>query len=257
MGFIIRKYIMQKNPVVKVALVTGAARRIGAEIARTLHHAGLNIVLHYHSSGEEAKLLCEQFNQVREHSAVAIRAELQEVDSINALMAQAGKAWGRLDVLVNNASRFYKTPVGKITEFAWDDLMNSNLKAPFFLSQAAAPLLADAQGCIINITDIHADTPLRDYSIYCISKSGLVMMTKVLAKELGPRVRVNAIAPGSVMWPEGENTLSEENKLKIVRGTALHRLGHPEDIARAVLFFVCDADYITGQVLVVDGGRTL
>lgn len=249
---------MQKKPLAsKVALVTGGARRIGAEIARTLHHAGMNIVLHYNSSEEEAIRLCEQFNQHRDHSAVAIHANLEELENGSALIAQAVDVWDRLDVLVNNASRFYRTAIGKVTEYAWDDLMNSNLKAPFFLSQAAGPYLAASEGCIVNITDIHGESPLRDYSVYCISKSGLVMMTKILAKELGPLIRVNAVAPGSILWPEGENTLSNEDKQKIISQTILRRPGSPEDIAKAVLFFVRDANYITGQVLRVEGGRLL
>lgn len=249
---------MQKNlSEVKVALVTGSARRIGAEIARTLHGIGMNIVLHYNVSEDDAQQLCEHFNQLREGSAIALQADLQAADSEQFLIDQAVKAWGRLDVLINNASRFYRTAIGKVTEFEWNDLMSSNLKAPFFLSQAAAPLLAKTRGCIINITDIHADKPLRDYTVYCMSKSGLVMMTKALAKELGPTVRVNAIAPGSIAWPEGENALPEATKQKIIHETALQRSGSPQDIAKAVLFFVRDADYITGQILMVDGGRTL
>jgi len=249
---------MQKNPLAsKVALVTGGARRIGAEISRTLHAAGMNIVLHYNASEEEAVSLCHQLNKIRQHSAVAVRANLQEEESEKALIQQASQAWERLDVLVNNASRFYSTTLGKVTEYAWDDLMNSNLRAPFFLAQAAAPYLAAAQGSIVNITDIHAERPLLDYSVYCISKSGLLMMTKALAKELGPLVRVNAVAPGAIMWPEGKSTLSEEEKQRIIGQTCLQRPGGPEDIAKAVLFFVRDADYITGQVLDVDGGRVL
>jgi pteridine reductase len=254
----IRKNTMQKNPLAsKVALVTGAARRIGAGIARTLHDAGMNIVLHYNASEEEAIQLCEQFNQQRKHSAVVIYAELQEGESEKALIHQAAETWGRLDVLVNNASRFYRTQIGEITEYAWNDLLNSNLKAPFFLAQSAAPFLAANQGTIINIIDIHAERPMDDYSVYCISKSGLLMMTKVLAKELGPRVRVNAVSPGSILWPEGENTLSDAEKQKIIGRTSLLRLGSTADIAKAVLFFVRDADYVTGQVLCVDGGRML
>ncbi|VVC76756.1 3-oxoacyl-[acyl-carrier-protein] reductase FabG [Aquicella siphonis] len=247
---------MQKNPLAsKVALVTGSARRIGAEIARTLHQAGMNIVLHYNLSEEGALGLCQQLNHIREHSAVTLRADLLEAESEKILIQQALDAWGRLDALVNNASRFYSTPIGEVTEYAWDDLMNSNLKAPFFLCQAAASALAAVQGCIVNITDIHAERPLRNYSVYCISKSGLLMMTRLLAKELGPRVRVNAVAPGAILWPEGKNTLSEEEKAKIVDQTALQRAGSPEDIAKAVLFFIRDAGYVTGQVLDVDGGR--
>lgn len=249
---------MQKNPLAsKVALVTGAARRVGAEIVRTLHDEGMNIVLHYNASEEEALQLCDTLNHKRHHSAVAVRADLLSPESEAVLVDQAIRTWGRLDVLVNNASRFYRTALGKVTEYAWDDLMSSNLKAPFFLAQAAAPYLAASEGTIINITDIHAEHPLRDYSVYCISKSGLLMMTRVLAKELGPKVRVNAVAPGPVLWPEGDNALLEEEKKAIIENTLLHRAGSAEDIAKAVLFFVRDAGYVTGQVLNVDGGRTV
>lgn len=249
---------MQKNPLTaKVALITGAARRIGAEIARTLHNAGMNIVIHYNSSEAEALELCAQLNQKRPHSVVAVRAELDQPENEKALIQQAVAAWGRLDVLINNASRFYRTPIGEVTEFAWEDLMNSNIKAPFFLSQAAAPHLSEQKGCIVNITDLHGERPLRDYSVYCISKSGLLMLTKILAKELGPSVRVNAVSPGAILWPEGKNSLSDKDKQKIIDGTALHRSGGPEDIAKAVLFFVRDAEYVTGQVVTVDGGRMI
>lgn len=249
---------MQKNPLAaKVALVTGAARRIGAEIVKTLHQAGMNIVLHYNSSEDEAISLLEQLNQQRNHSAVAIRADLQLPESEQMLVEQAVKVWRRLDVLVNNASRFYRTSFGKVTEYAWDDLVNSNLKSAFFLAQAAAPHLAEHSGSIINIADVHGERPLRDYSVYCISKSGLVMMTKSLAKELGPQIRVNAIAPGTILWPEGKNTLSDEAKQKIIRQTALQRSGDPSDIAKTVLFLVRDGEYITGQIIAVDGGRSL
>lgn len=249
---------MQKHPLTsKVALVTGAARRIGAAIARSLHHNGMNVALHYNASEEDATMLCEQLNQLRPHSAVALHGNLLEPQSEQALMRQVVAVWNRLDVLVNNASRFYRTPVGEVTEFAWDDLIKSNLKAPFFLAQAAAPLLAQQQGVIINIADVHGERPMRDYAVYCISKSGMLMMTKALAKELGPRVRVNAISPGAILWPEGENSLSEADKQKIISRTLLERSGRPEDIAKAVLFFVRDADYVTGQVLAVDGGRLL
>jgi pteridine reductase len=242
---------------VKVALVTGAARRIGAEISRVLHDAGMNIVLHYNASEEEAMDLCEQLNQKRANSAVIMGAELQEAESDQILVERAAKVWGRLDTLVNNASRFYRTEMGKVTEYAWDDLMACNFKAPFFLAQAAAPYIAKHKGCIVNITDIHAERPLSDYSVYCLSKTGLFMMTKVLAKELGPDVRVNAVAPGSIVWPEGDNKLSNEDKQKIVKRTALQRSGSPKDIADTVLFLVQGAEYITGQVIDVDGGRNI
>ena len=249
---------MQKNPsVAKVALITGAARRIGAEIAQTLHDAGMNIVLHYHVCEEEAASLCKRFNQKRERSAVAICADLEEPEIEKTLIQKALEPWKRLDVLINNASRFYRTPFGEITDFAFDDLMKINLKAPFLLAQAAAPALTKHGGCIINILDTHIDRPLRHYSIYCISKSALAMATTVLAKELGPKVRVNGIAPGAILWPEGENTLSQEAKDKIIAKTTLLRVGLPEDVAKAVLFFVCDANYATGQILSIDGGRML
>lgn len=249
---------MQKNTLNgKAVLITGAARRIGAEIARLLHEFEMNIVLHYNASEEEAIDLCEQLNNEREHSAIAIQADLQGLESEKALIQQAVKAWGRLDVLVNNASRFYRTHFNKITEYAWDDLMNSNLKAPFFLSQAAAPYLAEHHGCIINIGDINAERPLRDYSVYCISKAGMVNLTKVLAKELGPHVRVNAVSPGAVLWPEGENKLTDEEKKMVIERTSLLKHGDPNDIAKAVLFFIKDANYVTGQILNVDGGRLL
>lgn len=248
---------MQKNPLTsKVALITGAARRIGAEIARTLHDNGMNVVLHYNLSEDEAESLCSQLNEKRSKSAVAIHADLQEIESEKVLVQRAVEVWGRLDVLVNNASRFYRTAIGKVTDYAWEDLINSNLKAPFFLAQAAAPALALTQGCIVNITDIHAERPLREYSVYCISKSGLLMMTRALAKELGPLVRVNAVAPGAILWPEGENALSEAEKQKIVDQTLLQRAGGPQDIAKAVLFFVRDGEYVSGQVLNIDGGRS-
>ncbi len=249
---------METKPLTgKVALVTGAARRVGASIALQLHKEGMNLVLHYHASEGEAKSLCEQLNQERPQSAIVLRADLSAAESEKILIQHAASAWGRLDVIINNASRFYRTVIGKVTEYEWDDLMSSNLKAPFFLAQAALPYLAKTEGCIINIVDIHATRPLHDYSIYCISKSGLVMATKILAKELGPAIRVNAIAPGAILWPEGENALSEEDKQKIIGHTALHRSGTPADIAKAVLFFVRDGDYITGQVLGIDGGRML
>lgn len=249
---------MKKEPLSgKVALVTGAARRIGAETARTLHQAGMNIVLHYNASEEDAIKLCDELCRERERSAVVCRADLQEAQNEQALVQKAADAWGRLDVLVNNASRFYRTTMGEVTEYAWDDLMNSNLKAPFFLSQAAMPFLKKSKGCIVNITDLHAERPLKDYSVYCLSKSGLMMLTKVLAKELGPDVRVNSVAPGAIMWPEGKNTLTEDEKVKIIERTILKRPGTAEDIAKAVLYFVRDADYVTGHMLHVDGGRAL
>ncbi|HEX4045313.1 MAG TPA: pteridine reductase [Gammaproteobacteria bacterium] len=241
----------------KVALVTGAARRVGAEIARVLHQAGMRVALHYHTSETAARLLCEQFNQQRPQSALAIAADLQAADSENKLIQQVIDQWQRLDVLVNNASQFYPTPLAEVTSATWEALLHSNVKAPFFLAQAAAPFLAAQQGSIINITDIHAERPLKAYSVYCISKAALLMATKALAKELAPNVRVNAVAPGAVCWPEGDNALSSTEQQKIIDRTLLARAGSPSDIAKAVLFFVRDADYVTGQILSVDGGRSV
>lgn len=241
----------------KIALITGAARRIGANIARTLHAAGINVILHYFSSQAEAETLAAELNDQRPHSAVALSADLLEIAGLESFIKECVGVWGRLDILVNNASRFYKTTIGTATQENWEDLLTVNLKAPFFLCQAAAPHLAKQQGCIVNITDIHADKPLNDYSVYCISKAGLVMLTKSLARELAPAVRVNAVAPGATLWPEGENSLSMEIKQRIINQTALKKAGNAEYISQAVLFLVQQADYITGQVLVVDGGRLL
>lgn len=241
----------------KVALITGAARRIGATIARVLHQSGMNVLVHYYTSQDEAEQLCGELNALRDNSAVAVQADLSVMTNASLLIERSFQVWGRLDVLVNNASRFYKTFTGEVTESHWDDLLANNVKAPFFLCQAAAPYLREQQGCIVNITDIHAERPVSDYPVYCISKAGLVMLTKALAKELGPDIRVNAVSPGAIAWPEGENSLSEELKQKIVDRTTLGRGGEPLDIAKAVLYFVRDAEYVTGQILGVDGGRSL
>lgn len=240
----------------KVALITGAARRIGAEISRVLHDAGMNVVLHYNTSESEGIRLCEELNQRRENSAKVLRADLQHTDG-KTLIAEAVSHWNELHALINNASRYYRTYIGKVDHGSWDDMINSNVKAPFFLSQSAAPYLARQQGSIVNLTDIQAALPLKDYGVYGISKGALISMTKVLAKELAPNVRVNAISPGAVLWPEGENTLSEQEKQNIIGLTSLSRVGTPLDIAKAVLFLVRDADYISGQVISVDGGRLL
>lgn len=241
----------------KVALITGAARRIGAAVADTLHDAGMRVVLHYNASEEEAQQLCARLNQKRPESAVTIQADLLEPEIDKSMIQQAHQVWGRLDLLVNNASRFYRTHFGKVTEYAWDDLMISNLRAPFFLSQAAVPYLLETKGRIINISDIHAWRPMRNYSVYCISKTGLLMLTRALAKELAPDIMVNAIAPGAIVWPEGDNTLSSEEKESIINKTPLGRSGSAEDVARVALFLARDADFMTGEVLAVDGGRHL
>lgn len=241
----------------KVGMITGAARRIGAAVAEALHADGMNVVLHYNASEDEANELSTRLNQIRPNSAVTLQGDLLLPEIDKSLVIKAQQAWGRLDLLVNNASRFYRTPFGKVTEYAWDDLMISNLRAPFFLSQAAAPFLAEHKGRIINIADIHSWRPMKNYSVYCISKTGILMLTKALAKELAPDVIVNAIAPGSIVWPEGENSLSPEEKDMIISKTPLGRNGNADDIARVAVFLARDADYMTGEVLAVDGGRGL
>jgi pteridine reductase len=239
----------------KAILITGAARRVGAAIARALHAHGANIVVHHRSSTNEAQALVTEFEAARRGSAALVRADLLDASARMRVVDEAVRAFGRLDVLINNASSFYPTPIGEITAEAWRDLVGSNLEAPMFLSQAAVPHLKRAQGLILNLVDVHASRPLRRHTVYSIAKAGLVMLTRSLARELGPEIRVNAIAPGPVMWPEGgaDQKLREE----IVNATALKRMGSPEDVARAALFFVKDAPYITGQILAVDGGRSL
>jgi pteridine reductase len=239
----------------KVALITGAARRIGAVIARMLHGHGMNVVLHYRTSGADARALCDGLNAIRPGSAALLAADLGGIDDFDTPIAEAAGHWGRLDALVNNASSFYPTPVGTITRTQWHDLIDSNLRAPLFLSQASAGPLAERQGCIVSITDIHAEWPLKGYTVYSIAKAGLVMMTRSLARELGPNVRVNAVAPGAILWPEDD--IGAAQQAKILARTALKRQGDPGDIARAVLFLVRDAPYVTGQVIAVDGGRSL
>lgn len=242
---------LQKN-----VLITGAAKRIGAACARLLHSEGYNIFIHYRSSKAEALQLCSEFNQIRTDSAKTIQADLLEINEVEAVAGAACMAWGGgIDVLVNNASSFYPAAVAEVTEPQWDEVFGCNLKAPFFLSQALAQTLADNNGCIVNIVDIYAEQGLKGYPVYSIAKAGLAAMTKVLAKELGPAIRVNGIAPGAILWPD--NNLSDQTKQEILQRVALKRTGTPEDIAKAVLFLVKDADYITGHILTVDGGRTL
>lgn len=239
----------------KSALVTGAARRVGAAIASHLHAAGANVVVHHHRSDEAARQLTDRLNAVRPGSAASFPANLLETATAELLTAHAVERFGALDVLVNNASTFYPTPIGTVTEAVWDDLIGTNLKAPFFLSQAAAPFLKASRGLIVNLVDIHAQRPLPDYAVYCAAKAGLVMLTRALARELGPEVRVNGIAPGPILWPE--NGMDTALQAKIIGRTALKRAGSPDDIARAVLFFATQAPYVTGQILAVDGGRSV
>jgi pteridine reductase len=239
-----------------VALVTGAAKRIGAEIARHLHKAGFNLIIHYRQSAENAKELVATLNRSRPASAIAIAADLSKTKHIEKLALTACEKWQRLDLLVNNASDFYPTPFGKVTEEQWDDLLASNLKAPFFLAQAVSEKLRQSGGCIINIADIYAERPLQDHSVYCIAKAGNLMLTKALAKELAPKVRVNGIAPGAILWPEQED-VTDEFKSGLLAKTPLQERGQASDIARTILYLAREAPYVTGQVITVDGGRSL
>jgi pteridine reductase len=239
----------------KVALVTGAARRIGATIARTLHAHGASVAIHYRGSSDEAAALCDELNEQRADSAATFSADLTQLASLDSLAADAMNWRGRLDILVNNASSFYPTPIGEITDEQWNDLVGTNLKAPLFLSQALMPALRTANGVIINIVDVHSLRPLRDHPVYGSAKAGLAMLTRSLAKDLAPDVRVNGVSPGAILWPE--NGMSDDTKATILEQVPLGRAGEPEDIAGAVLFLARDASYITGQILAVDGGRSI
>lgn len=239
----------------KVILITGAAHRIGATTARTLHAAGYNIVLHYRSSSSGAEALEDELSILRENSVALVQGDLHQTDRLTQLIEGAHSVWGRLDGLVNNASTFYPTPVEEITEEHWDDLIGTNLKAPLFLTKAAAPYLSETQGSVVSIIDIHAERPLRKHPVYSIAKAGLAMMTKSMAAELGPKVRVNGVAPGAILWPD--NDMDDETKERIVERTFLKRQGEAQNIADAVLYLLQDAHYTTGHILTVDGGRSL
>ena len=240
-----------------VALITGSARRIGAASARELHARGYRVLIHYHHSSAEADALVAALNGQRTDSAAALQANLRDMSAVKQLAEKALNQWQRLDVLVNNASSFYPTPIGSATEDQFDELFASNLKAPFFLAQALAPALTEARGVIINIADIHAQRPLKNHTLYCMAKAGNIMLTQSLARELAPHVRVNGIAPGAILWPEDESELNAEAKAAILKKIALQRSGEASDIARTLAFLVAEAPYITGQILAVDGGRSL
>jgi len=238
------------------ALVTGAAKRIGAVIASTLHEAGANVAIHYNRSATDADQLAKQLNLRRASSAFTVPADMRDIAAVERMAAQVlERTGGRLDVLVNNASNFYPTPLGSITLEQWDDLFGSNLKAPLFLSQAVLPALRAARGVIVNIVDVHAQRPLRDHPVYGPAKAGLAMLTRSLAKDLGPDIRVNGVSPGAILWPD--EGMSDALRAGIIKQTALKRSGTPEDIAAAVLFLVRDAPYVTGQIIAVDGGRSV
>jgi pteridine reductase len=239
----------------KNALITGAARRIGAVIAARLHAAGASVGIHFNQSAEPAHALADSLNDLRPGSAKAFAADLVSSAQCSALMDAMLQWCGDLDVLVNNASSFYPTPLGSVTEEQWEDLVGSNLKAPLFLSQAAAHSLASRHGSIVNIIDIHAQRPLRDHAVYGVSKAGLAMLTRSLAKDLAPSIRVNGVSPGAILWPEDD--MSQQTKDSIISQIPLARPGEPKDIAACVLYLVSEAPYVTGQIIAVDGGRSL
>lgn len=239
----------------KTVLVTGAARRIGQAITRRLHRDGANLAVHARRSTSEAQCLVDELNDLRRGSAICVTAELREPASCERLIATVLARFGRLDGLINNASSFFPTPIGSIDLAAWNDLVGSNFMAPLFLSQAAAPALRANRGAIVNITDIHAERPLKNYSLYCAAKGALLTLTRALAVDLAPEVRVNAVAPGPILWPENE-AFGGADRAAIVAHTLLGREGSPEEIAGAVQFLLTNATYVTGQVINVDGGRT-
>jgi pteridine reductase len=239
----------------KVVLITGAARRIGAAMAQAFHAEGAKVAVHYHRSAAEAGRLVAAMNAERPGSAAAFGVDLADLAALRVLPSEVVGTLGALDVLVNNASTFYPTPVGDITPVQFEDLIGTNLRAPLFLSQAAAPELRKRKGLILNIADIHALRPLGRHAVYCAAKAALVMLTQSLARELGPEIRVNAIAPGPVMWPE--HGVDEALRQRIVARTALKHSGSPDDVAKAAIFFAASAPFVTGQVLAVDGGRLI
>lgn len=241
----------------KVVLVTGGAKRVGAAISRRLHGAGAQLAVHYRSSVSEASVLCDELNALRPNSAVAFQADLLDLNALPQLVHKVVKKFGRLDALVNNASSFYATPLAEVDEQQWHDLLGTNLRAPLFLAQAAADELRRSHGCIVSIADIHAERPMHGHLLYSVAKAGLVALTRGLAQEMAPQVRVNAVAPGVILWPETEAWQDENQRRRIVAHTLLKREGEPDDIARAVTFLIQDAPYVTGQIITVDGGRSI
>jgi pteridine reductase len=238
-----------------VALITGAARRVGACTARRLHACGFDLALHHRSSGSAMAALSDELDAARPASCLVLQAELADLDRLPALVAATLDRFGRLDALINNASAFYPTPLGEINAQQWDELFASNARAPLFLSQAATPHLRAARGAIVNLVDIYAERPLAGHPVYCMAKAALLAMTRSLAVDLGPEVRVNAVAPGAVLWPESGKAYADQQKL--MDATALKRIGNPEDVAEAVRWLIQDARYCTGEVIRVDGGRGL
>ena len=238
-------------------IVTGAAKRVGAVIARTLHAAGANVIVHCNRSRKEADALVKELNTTRVKSASVVQGDLLAYNALKGLIDHAASEFGRLDGLVNNASTFYATPVGSVDEDNWNELIGANLKAPLFLSQAAVPYLKKTNGSIVNIVDIHAGRPLKDFVVYSATKAGLAGLTRSLALELGPDIRVNGVSPGAIIWPNGATGFPDAEHERIVQQLPLKRIGTPEDVAGAVKFLMLDAPYVTGQILAVDGGRDI
>jgi len=248
---------MSENLTGKTALVTGGAKRVGAAICRRLHAQGANLMLHHRASVAEARALQHELNTRRTGSVALIQADFLKSANLPDLVKTTVKQFGSLDILINNASSFFATAIGDISEKAWEDLIGTNLKAPLFLSQAAAGELRKRHGCIVNIVDIHAEFPMKNYVVYSVAKGGLLALTRSLARELGPEVRVNGVAPGTILWPEDDNWSDELSRQRVINQTALKRIGEPDDIAKAVEFLVTAAPYVTGQVIAVDGGRSI
>ena len=241
----------------KIILITGGARRIGEAICRKLHSEGMNLMIHYRSSEKEAQLLQAELNQIRTKSVALVQADLLDTTRLPILVNETINHFGRIDSLINNASSFYSSPIEKITEKIWDELIGCNFKTPLFLSKAVAPYLKKQHGCIINIVDIHSEWPLKEYMVYSSAKGGLATLTKSLALELAPEIRVNGISPGPILWPENGAWSDQLTRQNIINKTLLKRIGKPNDIAKAVSFLISDAPYITGQILAVDGGRSI
>ncbi len=246
---------MPARPDRPVALITGGGRRVGAVIARTLHAQGYDVALHYRHSVDEARALTAELEQRRPQSTLLLRAELSELSALPAMIDQLLAHYGRLDALVNNASAFYPTPLGSATPEQWNELFASNAQAPFFLTQAAIPALRQARGGVVNLIDIYAERPLADHPLYCMAKASLLAMTRSMALDLGPDIRVNGVAPGAVLWPSDGK--GYEDQQAMLSRTPLQRAGTPEDVAAAVLWLLRDAAYVTGQIIRIDGGRTL
>jgi len=240
-----------------VALITGAAQRLGACTAQTLHDRGWNLVIHYRSRKQQALKLADKLNEARSGSVVCVQGDLAQNGDIARIAQEACQPWGRLDGLVNNASVFYPTPTAEATEEDWQQIMGANLKAPFFLVQHCLPALRETGGGVVNLIDIYSEKPLQDHPLYCASKAGLAALTRSWAKDLAPEVRVNGVSPGAILWPEGEKAVDPDHQQAILDKTPMARTGHPDDIAGAITYLLCDAPFITGQILSVDGGRSL